>query len=109
VQAVTTNQTLPKAVVKAERGADKFCNSLEVGKFKGKSEYFYYEERVIYRRRMNGEHQLVVPKKLVKEVIALNHDSIYAAHPGRKRTLEILCIRYYWPGMRQDRKFCKGM
>jgi hypothetical protein len=44
----------------------------------------------------------LVPKKLVKEVIALNHDSIYAAHPGRKRTLEILCICYYWPGMRQD-------
>jgi hypothetical protein len=33
---------------------------------------------------MNGKHQLVVPKTLVKEVIALNHDSIYAAHPGRK-------------------------
>jgi len=45
---------------------------------------------------------LVVPRKLVREVIALNHDPIFAAHPGRKRTLEILCIRYYWPGMRQD-------
>ena len=28
--------------------------------------------------------------------------SNFTAHPGRKRTLEILCIRYYWPGMRQD-------
>jgi hypothetical protein len=45
---------------------------------------------------------LVAPKKLVKEVIVLNHDPIYAAHLGRKGTLEILCIRYYWPGMRQN-------
>jgi hypothetical protein len=51
---------------------------------------------------MNGEHQLLVPKTLAKEVIELNHDSTYAAHPGRNRTLEILCIHYYWPKMRQD-------
>ena len=73
----------------------------KVGKPQGRSEYFY-DEGVIYRRRKNEEHQLVVPRKLVKDVIALNHDAIFAAHPGRKRTLEILCIRYYWPGMRQD-------
>jgi hypothetical protein len=102
VHTVTANQTLSKELVKAEQETDKFCNSLEVGKPQGRSEYFYDEEGVIYRRRKNGEHQLVVPKKLVKDVIALNHDPIFAAHPGRKRTLEILCIRYYWPGMRQD-------
>jgi hypothetical protein len=87
-------------MVKAEQGTDRFCNSLEVGKFKGKLEYF--SNGVIYRRQMNGKHQLVVPKTMVKDVIALNHDSIYAAHPGRKRTLEILCICYYWPKMRQN-------
>jgi transposase InsO family protein len=53
-------------------------------------------------RLKNGEHQLVVPKKLVKYLIALNHNPIFEAHPGRKRTLEILFIRYYWPGIRQD-------
>jgi hypothetical protein len=57
---------------------------------------------------MNGEHQLLVPKTLVKEVIELNHDSIYAAHAGRKRTFKILCIRY-WPKMRQDVENCHGM
>jgi hypothetical protein len=101
VQTVTANQTLSKELVKAKQGTYKFFNPLEVGKPQGKSEYFY-DERVIYRRRKNEEHQLVVPRKLVKDVIALNHDPIFAAHPGRKRTLEILCIRYYWSGMRQD-------
>jgi hypothetical protein len=101
VQAVHTNKRIPNERVKAEQASDKYCNSTEVGKFLGNSEYFY-DEGVIYRRGMNGEHQLLVPKTLVKEVIELNHDSICAAHPGKKRTLEILCIRYYWPKMRQD-------
>jgi hypothetical protein len=67
VQVVTTSQTLSKEVVKAEQSTDSFCNSLVVGKFKGNSEYFYDKEGVIYRRRMNGEHQLVVPQKLIKK------------------------------------------
>jgi hypothetical protein len=71
--------------VKAEQASYKFSNSIEVGRFMGKSEYIYDEEGVIYRRRMNGEHLLLVPKTFVKEVIELNNDSIYAAHPGRKR------------------------
>jgi hypothetical protein len=50
VQAVTANQTLSKNLVKAEQGTDKFCNYLEVGKSKAKSEYFYDKEEVIYRR-----------------------------------------------------------
>ena len=36
------------------------------------------------------------------EMISQNHDSIYASHPGRKRTLDVICIRYWWPRMRQD-------
>jgi len=41
VQTVTTNQTLSKELVKAEQGTDQFFKSLEVGKPKGKSDYFY--------------------------------------------------------------------
>jgi hypothetical protein len=102
VLAVHTNKTFPKERVKAEQASEKFCNSIEFGKFMGKSEYFYDEERVIYRRRMNGEHRLLVPKTLAKEVIELNHDTIYAAHPGQKKPWEILCILYYWRKIRQD-------
>jgi hypothetical protein len=82
VQTVTIDQTLSKELVRDEQKTDKFCNTLEVEKPKGKSEYFYDEEGVIYRRRKNGEHQLVDPQNLVTEVIALNHGSIFAAHAG---------------------------
>jgi hypothetical protein len=33
---------------------------------------------------MKSEHQLLVPRTLVKEVIELNHDKIYAAHPAER-------------------------
>jgi hypothetical protein len=95
IQAVTTSHTLSRELVKAEHGKDYFCRQLEVGKAKGKSEYFYDEEGMIYRRRKNDKHQLVVPKSLVKDVIELNYSTIFAAHPGRNRTLDLLCLRLY--------------
>jgi hypothetical protein len=55
-----------------------------------------------YRRRLNGENQFGRPQDISKGSDRLNHDTIYAAHPSRKKTLQILCIRYYWPKMRQD-------
>ena len=102
VQSVTVNQSLSKDRIREEQKTDRFCNKLEVGRHKAQSEYFYDEEGVIYKRRENAEHQLLVPKTLATEVIALNHDPIFASHPGRKRTLEVLCLRYYLPGMTQD-------
>ena len=56
VQAITTEQSLSKNLVRAEQKRDNFCSTLQVGKQKGRSEYFYDEEGVIYRRRKNGEH-----------------------------------------------------
>ena len=38
----------------------------------------------------------------MKDVISQNHNSIYASHPGRKWILDVTCIRYWWPKMRQD-------
>jgi hypothetical protein len=101
MQTASTHQTLSTALVLAEQKTDKFCSIIKVGKTKEKSEYFY-DEGVVYRRRTNGEHQLVFPKNLVREVIAMNHSPNSEAHLVQKRTLENLCSCYYWPGMRQD-------
>ena len=93
MQSVTVDKSLSKDWVREEQKTDRFCNTLEVGRPKGRSEYFYDEDGVIYRRRKNAEHELVLPKNLAKELIALNHDPIFASHPGRKRTLEVLYLR----------------
>jgi len=42
-----------------------------------------------------------VPQSLVREVVYQNHDLIFASHPGQKRTFETICLRYWWPGMRE--------
>jgi hypothetical protein len=82
VQTMTTDHTLSKEVVKAEQQKEMFCCTLRVGKVKGRTEFFYDEDGVIYRRRRVRDHQLVVPGSLVREVIAQNNDPIFAAHPG---------------------------
>ena len=102
VQSVTSSLDLTRDEVKGAQESDKFCQSLEVGTAKGRSEYFLDEGELIYRRRKNGEHQLVIPASLVDRVIGLNHDPVTAGHPGRNRTLDILCLRFYWPGMRRN-------
>jgi len=62
-----------------------------------KIEYFMDEDENIYRRRKNGEHQMVIAGSLVEKVISLNHDPV-TGHPGRNRTFEVLYLRFNWPG-----------
>jgi hypothetical protein len=102
VKTVAQDRELSRDVVKTAQEADKFCQTLKPGTPSGKSEYFLDEEGLIFRRRKNGEHQLVVPSSLTHEVIRMNHEPPTVAHPGRTRTLDILCLRFYWPGMRRQ-------
>jgi hypothetical protein len=98
---VTIDHALSRDVVKEEQDKDKFCKQVTVGRARGTSEYFYGEDGIIFRRK-NQEHQLIVPKSLVKEVIQLSHSRIFASHPGRNRKLDLMCFRLYWPAMRKD-------
>ena len=82
---------IPRDVVKEAQGNDKFCQALKPGSASSKSEYFTDEEGLVFSRRKNGEHQLVVPLILTHKVIQMNHDPVTVAHPGRSRTLDILC------------------
>ena len=60
------------------------------------------DDGVLYKRRSNFKHQLVVPKSLVEDTIKENHDSVYVAHPGTKRTVDLISLIYWWPGMRKS-------
>jgi hypothetical protein len=77
---------------------------LDLGGLKCKSEYFRDEDGDIYRRGKNGEPLLVVPASLVSEILALNHDSNYAAHPGRKRMLDLMGLRFWCTSIYKDIK-----
>jgi len=101
VQAVAHDLELPADVVQTAQEGDKFCQSLKLGPLSSKSEYFIDREVLIFRRRKNGEHQFVVPLSLTQKVIKMNHDPMTVDNPRMGRTLDILCFRFYWPGMRR--------
>jgi hypothetical protein len=49
----------------------------------------------MYRHQSNEEHQLVVPKVLIHDVIKVNHDPVYIAHPGMKRIFDLISLGYW--------------
>ena len=65
--------------VKKAQAEDKFCQSLKPGPASGKTEYFRDEVGLIFRRRKNGEHQLVVPLSLARRIVAANHSPVSSA------------------------------
>jgi cleavage and polyadenylation specificity factor subunit 1 len=75
---------------------------LNPGKERSRTEYFLDGDSAIYKRSKTTEHKLVIPRSLANEVISMNHDPVFAVHPGRKRTFEIVNLRYWWPSMRKD-------
>ena len=98
---VLNNKYLHRKVVCDEQAKDKFCQSLNTGSYQSKCEFFCDKEGLIYRRRRQGRHQLVVPTSLIQDVIRANHDPSYIAHPGIKRTHSVIALNYWWPGMRK--------
>jgi len=35
-------------------------------------------------------------------VIRANHDPVYVAHPGMRRTFDLISLRYWWSSMRKS-------
>jgi hypothetical protein len=101
VGAITNPSSLDKENVLLEQKVDAFCCKQNPGTYADKSEFFLDEENVMYRRQSNGKHQLVVPQTLVRDVIRQNHDPKFVAHPGVKRTYNLIAFSYWWPHMRK--------
>jgi len=57
------------------------------------------------------EERIYVPnnKRIRKEILKENHDSVNVGHPGQHRILELLKRIYWWPGLKEDvRKYVQG-
>jgi hypothetical protein len=54
----------------------------------------------LYRKAKGKQPKLVVPQSLIQDVIAENHNPIFVGHPGSKRTLELISLKYWWRKMR---------
>jgi hypothetical protein len=100
---VVMNNGLPnKAVILREQKKDLFCNTLNPGNYSSKKEYFLDDDGLMYRQRPDRNHQLVVPKTIIHEVIKANHNPVYVTHPGVKRTFNLISLGYWWPTMRKS-------
>ena len=93
--------TLEKEDVLREHAKDAFCIRAQVP-MAAKRNFFLDDDVVLYRRRSNGDLQLIVPETLVQEVIKQNHNPVYVTHPDTKRTNDLISLHYWWLGMRKS-------
>jgi hypothetical protein len=78
------------------------CTKQKPGNYSSKREFFLDNKGVMYRRQPHGKHQLVVPESLVHHIIKENHDPVFVAHPGVKRTRDLISLKHWWPGMQKS-------
>ncbi len=46
--------------------------------------------------------QFVIPDRYAPVVLHLSHDTVFAGHQGRDKTLALARKKYYWPTLRID-------
>jgi len=64
------------------------------------------EDRVVYK-----EGRIYIPnnKKIRKEILIENHNSVDVGHPEQHRMLELLKRTYWWLGLKKDiKKYVQG-
>ena len=54
-----------------------------------KINFFLDDDGVLHKRWSSGDHQLLVPETLVREIIKQNHDPVYVTQSGTKRTHDL--------------------
>ena len=76
---------------------------------KGGNYWFYEEDGLLYRHwhpREEGEEfgieQLIVPKQHRATVLQVAHEIPLAGHMGKKKTIDRIMQRFYWPTLYRD-------
>ena len=63
-------------------------------------------------RFLCGRTLIFVPKVFIHDIIKVNHDIVYVAHPGIERTFDLISPGYWWLGMWKSKiniHFCTDM
>ena len=96
----SATQLSPKEILDQQR-KDQFCKGLKPGSYSSRQEFFYDDEGLIQASE-EQKASVACSQGISKEGDSRNHDPIYAAHPGVKRTCEVLTLSFWWPGMRKS-------
>ena len=66
-------------------------------------EQFIYENGILHRNlkeRFFNSTQLVLPQKLISEVLQMAHDNPLAGHLSVQKTFEKIKRDFFWPNMK---------
>ena len=64
------------------------------------------QDGVVYKK---GRIYIPNNKKIRKEILKENDDSVDVGHPGQQKMLELLKRTYWWPGLKEDvKKYIQG-
>ena len=68
--------------------------------------YYINQDSLLTKRRRPHQRNdpIFAPKHIVPEIIRIYHNSIYACHPGQKKTLENIEKDFYWHKIKKDVK-----
>ena len=100
VAAVTQVSTSILDRIRAGLRSDATACRLEQVVIMGETRRFWVSDGLLYTK---GK-RLFVPKYegLRKELLPEFHDTLWAGHPGQRRTVALLSRHYYWPGLDAD-------
>jgi len=57
---------------------------------------------------MKGRIYIPNNKKTREKILKENHDSVDIRYPGQQRMLELIKQNYWWPGLKNIRKYMQG-
>lgn len=89
--------------IRSEQGKDQFCQTIKEKLHTNKdSNFFLDNDNVLYKTDQETQNVLVIPNKLINQVIHDFHDLPIFGHPGQSKTLNIIKTKCYWPNMNSD-------
>jgi len=98
-----TEVGLTREVVLKKQREDAYCRGkveeIEAQQALG---FVLSTDGLLYKGDKLSEAKLVVPETLIRSVIQMHHDKVFAGHQGIKRTGDLLKLCYYWPNMHSD-------
>jgi len=102
VGLVENTQLMSKEIMLSEQKKDSVCKEQIQNRLTTNGEYFFDMDGVLCGKVKGKQPKLVVPQYLIQDVIAENHNPIFVAHPGSKRTFELISLKCWWPKTRQS-------
>jgi hypothetical protein len=98
-----TEVGLTRDVVLEEQRKDAYCRGkMEDRGAQQELGFVLSTDGLLYKGDKFSDAKLVVPETLIRPVIQMHLDKVFAEHQGVKRTKDLLKLYYYWPNMNRD-------